>query len=45
MLAGRHMSSSVPEYTAADESIRIRGARMHNLRNLDLDIPATGWSS
>jgi excinuclease ABC subunit A len=33
------MSSSVAEYTAADESIRIRGARMHNLRNLDLDIP------
>jgi len=24
---------------AADECIRIRGARMHNLQNLDLDIP------
>ena len=25
--------------TVAAESIRIRGARMHNLRNVDLDIP------
>ena len=23
----------------ADEAIRVRGARVHNLRNLDIDIP------
>jgi excinuclease ABC subunit A len=25
--------------TGTDEAIRIRGARVHNLQNLDLDIP------
>ena len=36
------MSESVSQTTdsrAADEQIRIRGARVHNLRDLDLDIP------
>jgi excinuclease ABC subunit A len=34
------MSAVVDEETSsATETIRIRGARMHNLRNVDLDIP------
>ena len=35
------MSIAVPPQTAApvEEAIRIRGARTHNLRNVDLDIP------
>ncbi|MCR4411173.1 MAG: excinuclease ABC subunit UvrA [Thermoguttaceae bacterium] len=38
------MSQSLPEAAVgrtpvADEWIRIRGARMHNLKNLDLDLP------
>src|SRR5512143_2953289 len=34
------MSQSVLDRaTAADEMIQIRGARVHNLQNLDLDIP------
>ncbi len=32
------MSQNVPE-TAADETIRIRKARVHNLQDIDLDIP------
>ncbi len=34
------MSGTVPECVPeAEESIRIRGARVHNLQNVDLDIP------
>ncbi|MHC4404541.1 MAG: excinuclease ABC subunit UvrA, partial [Planctomycetota bacterium] len=34
------MSGSIPEPASdGDEQIRIRGARVHNLQNLDLDIP------
>jgi excinuclease ABC subunit A len=31
--------SDLPVVAESDETIRIRGARMHNLRNLNLDIP------
>ena len=33
------MSRQVSETAAASECIRIRGARVHNLQNIDLDIP------
>ena len=33
------MSSTPPPRPENDECIRIRGARVHNLQNLDLDIP------
>ena len=32
-------ASQTTESRTADEQIHIRGARVHNLRNLDLDIP------
>jgi len=41
------MSDCVSETTsegAVQEYIHIRGARVHNLQNLDLDIPEIEWS-
>ncbi len=39
-LPGQCMSGTIQEAAAvADETIRIRGARVHNLQNLDVDIP------
>src|SRR5207249_2425102 len=32
-------TASAPLATAEPEAIRIRGARVHNLQNIDLDIP------
>ena len=45
------MSTSVPtspssaesEFAPSDESIRIRGCRVHNLRNIDIDLPREQW--
>ncbi len=41
--SGSVMSQAVPKSAASathnDEAIRLRGVRVHNLRNLDLDIP------
>jgi len=33
---------SLPEAAVETDAIRIRGARQHNLKNLDLDVPRAG---
>ena len=38
-MSAARFETSIRVLPGADEVIRIRGARMHNLRNLDLDIP------